>query len=316
MGRNTTHAPWSAATVHAMRLRRSELFVPGPDVARVPKAIASGADIVILDLEDAVVPDRKVEARGLVIGSLRSLDWGRVGRSVRINALDTPWALDDIETLVAEAGDVLDVILVPKVNDAEEVWFLDRLLTLCERRAGLERRIGLELAIEDAAALTRVEEIARAAPGRAEAILFGIGDFSTSLGLRWGAPAILAYPGDAYHSIRSRIAVAARGAGLDAVDGPWMRIKDLEGLEDELTRSVALGFSSKAVIHPTHVEPTNRILSPSAEEVAEATELLAAYEAARSEGRAAIQVKGALMDEAMIPMMRNIIERGRSTGSV
>lgn len=298
-----------------MRLRRSELFVPGPDVARVPKAIATGADIVILDLEDAVVPDRKVEARGLVIDSLRTLEWGRVGRSVRINGLDTPWALDDIETLVAEAGDVLDVLLIPKVADADEVRFLDRLLTLCEQRAGLERRIGLELAIEDTAALTRIEDIARAAPGRAEAILFGIGDFTTSLGSRWGAPAIEAYPGDAYHAVRSRIAIAARGAGLEAVDGPWMRIKDLDGLERELTRSVALGFSGKAVIHPTHVEPTNRILSPSPEEVAEAEELLAAYEAARAEGRAAVQVKGALMDEAMIPMMRNIIERGRATGA-
>ncbi|MDH4144676.1 MAG: CoA ester lyase [Acidimicrobiia bacterium] len=296
-----------------MRLRRSELFVPGPDVARVPKAIASGTDIVILDLEDAVVPDRKAEARGLVVESLRSLEWGRVGRSVRINGLDTPWALDDVETLVAEAGDVLDVIVVPKVGNADEVRFMDRLLTLCERRAGLERRIGLELAIEDAAALTRVEEIARAAPGRAEAVMFGIGDFSTSLGFRWGAPAVLSYPGDAYHSIRSRIAIAARAAGLDAVDGPWMRIKDIAGLEDELTRSVALGFGGKAVIHPTHVEPTNRILSPSPEEVAEATELLAAYEAARAEGRAAVQVKGALMDEAMIPMMRNIIARGNAT---
>jgi citrate lyase subunit beta/citryl-CoA lyase len=297
-----------------MRLRRSELFVPGPDVARVPKALATGTDIVILDLEDAVVPDRKVEARGLVLESLRNLDWGTVGRSVRVNGLDTPWFLDDVETLVAEAGDLIDVLLIPKVGSAEEVRFVDRLVTMCEQRAGHGRRIGLELAVEDTAALSRIEEIARAAPGRAEAILFGIGDFTTSIGSRWGSPAIEAYPGDAYHAVRSRIAIAARAAGLEAVDGPWMRIKDLEGLEAELTRSVALGFSGKAVIHPTHVEPTNRILSPSPEEVAEARELLAAYEAARAEGRAAVQVKGALMDEAMLPMMRNIIERGRAAG--
>ncbi|MFN0088776.1 MAG: HpcH/HpaI aldolase/citrate lyase family protein [Acidimicrobiales bacterium] len=297
-----------------MRLRRSELFVPGPDTERVPKAIASGADVVILDLEDAVVPDRKAQARGQVIASLLGNEWGATARAVRINGLDTPWALDDVEELVAEAGHVLDVILVPKVASPDDVRFLDRLLTALERRAGLERRIGLELAIEDAAALTQAEQIARQAPGRTEALLFGVGDFTTSLGLRWGSPVIRSYPGDAYHSIRSRIAVAARAAGIDPVDGPWPAIKDPAGLEQECRWAAALGYAGKVLIHPAQVEPANRLLAPSAEEVAEAQELLAAYEAARAAGKGAVQVKGGMLDEALVPMLRAVIERGRAAG--
>jgi len=297
---------------HHVRLRRSELFVPGTDSERVPKAIATGADIVILDLEDAVVPDAKITARAQVIESLTGLDWNRVGRSVRINGLDTEWALDDIETLVAEAGHVLDVILVPKVQDGHDVRFIDRLLTATERRAGLDRKIGLELTIEDAYGLTNADDICRAAPDRAEALAFGIGDFTTSLGLRWGNPLIDQYPGDAYHSIRSRIVVAARAAGLDPVDGPYMRVRDTEGMEAEASRAAALGFGGKLLIHPTQVEPTNRLLAPGPEEVAEAEELLAAYEAARAAGRGAVAVKGALLDEALLPMLRNVVARGRA----
>jgi len=199
------------------------------------KAAASAADLVFLDLEDAVAPNAKVASRAAIVGALNRLDWGSKTRALRINATDTVWCHDDLIEVVTGAGAALDVVIVPKVKAPRDVWFVDTLLTQLEAKLGLVvGRIGLELLIEETEALARVEEIAGCSP-RIEALILGVGDLSASQGIRSGhvGAASAHYPGDMWHYARTRMIVAARANGLDAIDGPNADYRDLDGYRIE-----------------------------------------------------------------------------------
>src|SRR2546430_3248789 len=232
-----------------MRLRRSELSTPASNERMMEKAAASSADLVFLDLEDSVAPNEKVGARAKVIHALKTLGWGKKTRAVRINDLETEYAYQDIISVVEEAGDSFDIIIVPKVKSAKDVWWVDVLLTQIEKRLHRTRRIGLEVLIEEVEALINVEEIARSSP-RLEALIFGPGDFSASQGVKSHAiGGASEYPGDVWHYARNKIVVAARAARLEAVDGPHADFHDSDGYRRECVRSGVLGFTGKWAIH-------------------------------------------------------------------
>src|SRR5436190_7733391 len=165
-----------------MRLRRSELSAPASNERMIEKAVASNADLVFLDLEDSVSPTEKVEARAKVIQALKTLDWGKKTRAVRVNDLETEYAYQDIISVVEEAGEYLDIIIIPKAKSAKDVWWVDVLLTQIERRLKRTRRIAIEVLIEEVEAILSVEDIARSSP-RLEAIIFGPADYSASQGM-------------------------------------------------------------------------------------------------------------------------------------
>jgi citrate lyase subunit beta/citryl-CoA lyase len=272
----------------------------------IEKAVASAADAVLLDLEDAVAPDRKAESRKHVIQALRELEWGAKPRAYRINGLDTPfWHRDAIE-VVEGAVDRVDLIVVPKVNRAAEVHAVDLLLAGIERSLGLPvGRISLEAQIETAAGLTDCERIA-AAP-RLARLTFGPGDFSASMRMpatsiggfdRWDET----YPGHRLHYAMSRVVTAARAAGIQAMDGPVADYRDADMLRRSCTIARGLGFDGKWCIHPTQIEIVNEAFTPSPEEVAWARRVLAAYAEAGEAGIGAISLDGRLIDAASIRM--------------
>ncbi len=204
------------------RLRRSELSTPGTSEKMITKAAQSAADLVFLDLEDAVAPAQKEAARGPIVEGLNGLDWGTKTRAVRVNATSTPWCADDIATVVRGAGRNLDVIIIPKVKAPRDVWFVETMLDQLEMQLGLERgRIGLEVLIEETEALARVEEIAACSP-RLEALILGVGDLSASQGIRTGhiGDPTQRYPGDMWHYARNRLTVAARPTASTPSTGP------------------------------------------------------------------------------------------------
>src|SRR5262245_30417021 len=203
-----------------MRLRRVELAVPGSNEAVMAKAVATAADLVFLDNEDSVAPSAKVETRPKIVKALRELDWGKKTRCVRINELASEWAYEDIIYIVENAGEYLDVIMVPKVKTACDVLWVDTLLNQIEKKLKLKRRIGLEVLIEEVEAMINVEEIARSTP-RLEALIFGMGDYSASQGVDRKAIAAGEYPGDVWHYQRHKMAIACRAAGRDAGDRPY-----------------------------------------------------------------------------------------------
>jgi len=295
----------------SMRLRRSELSTPGSSPKMIEKAAASAADLVFLDLEDAVAPAQKVAARYNVIRGLRNLDWGKKIRAVRVNGAHTQWAHGDVISIVEGAGADLDIIVLPKVNAPRDVWFFDTLLTQLEDRLGLEKKIGLEALIEEASALTRVEEIAAASP-RLEALILGFGDLSASLGFRWELAA--EYPGDPWHYARARMVAAARAGGIDAIDGPFANFRDPEGYRREAIRGAALGCVGKWAIHPSQIEHANDVFAPSAQEVATARRMIDAVAAAEKGGAGAAGVGGVLIDAATARIYENVLERARLTG--
>ncbi|TME07274.1 MAG: CoA ester lyase, partial [Chloroflexi bacterium] len=219
-----------------MRLRRSELSTPASNERMIEKAAASSADLVFLDLEDSVAPNEKVGARAKVIHALKTLDWGKKTRAVRVNDLETEYAYQDIITIVEEAGEYFDIIIVPKVKSARDVWWVDVLLTQIEKRLKRTRRTGIEVLIEEVEAMINVEEIARSS-SRLEALIFGPADYSASQGMdnRIVEGNFDAYPGDPWHYARNKIAIAARAAGIDAIDGAFPDYKNLDGYRRECT---------------------------------------------------------------------------------
>src|SRR5581483_10690607 len=275
-----------------MRLRRCELSTPGSNERMIEKALASNADVVFLDLEDAVAPNQKVEARGKVIRALKELDWGRKTR------------------------DFLDIIIIPKVKTARDVLWVDTLLTQIEMRLKRTRKIALECLIEEVEALINVEEIARATP-RLEAIIFGPGDFSASQGVRMGKTiggSITTYPVYIWHYARSKIVVAARAAGIDAIDGPYADFRNPDGYREEALRSATMGFVGKWAIHPSQIDIANEMFSPSQEEVDRARQLAAAYAKAEAEGLGAVTFDGVMIDAASVRIIRNVIEKANLIG--
>jgi len=274
-----------------VRLRRSELATPGSSRKMMEKAAASDADLVFLDLEDAVAPAQKEPARDHVVRALRELDWGKKLRAVRVNAADTRWAHDDVIALVEGAGVHLDLLILPKVKAPRDVWFFETLLEQLELKLGLGKRIGLEALIEEAAALARVEEIAASSP-RLEALILGFGDLSASQGVRLALAA--GYPGDLWHYARARVVVAARAHGLDAIDGPFANYRDAEGYRREATWASTLGFVGKWAIHPSQIEIANDVFAPTEQEIALARRMCEAYEAA------SVRIFEAVMERARL----------------
>ncbi|HXF98796.1 MAG TPA: CoA ester lyase [Gaiellaceae bacterium] len=307
------------------RLHRSELTVPGSNVRMLEKAPKSGADVVLLDLEDAVAPDAKEQARRNVIDALGSLDWSRCSVAVRINALDTRWCFRDVIEVVGEAGEHVDFLVVPKVGSAADLHFVAVLLAQVEAERGLAP-LGLSALIETAAGLANVEEIASACPERLEALVFGVADYAASTRARTtvigGASpdyAVLTdsrdgerrarHWGDQWHYPLSRILVACRAAELRAIDGPYGDVRDPAGYVAAARRAAALGYDGKWAIHPSQVGLANEVFTPTDSELAQARRILSALSEAADEGRGAIALDGRLVDAASIRMARQLVSR-------
>jgi citrate lyase subunit beta/citryl-CoA lyase len=299
-----------------MRLRRCELSTPGSNEKMIEKALGTDADVVFLDLEDAVAPNQKVEARGKVIRALKNLDWGKKTRAIRMNNIETEYAYQDVIEVVEQAGEHLDLIIIPKVKAARDIFWVDTLLTQIETRLKRKHRIALECLIEEVEALINVEEIAKSSK-RLEAIIFGPGDFSASQGVRMGKTiggTVTTYPGDIWHYARSKIVVAARAAGIDPIDGPYADFRNPDGYREEALRSATMGFAGKWAIHPSQITIANEMFSPSQEEVERARQLQAAYAKAEAEGLGAVTFDGVMIDAASVRIIRNVIEKADLIG--
>lgn len=291
------------------RARRSQLSVPGSSEKMLAKGAESQADHVFCDLEDAVAPSAKVEARAKIVHALNNLDWTGKTRCVRINDVTTEWCHGDIIEVVEGAGANLDTIMLTKPYTAADVIFLDRMLTQLEKKLKLDRRIGIEVLIEEVQALQNVEAIATCSP-RMECLIFGMGDYSGSQGIDTKSiGSDSSYPGDIFHYARWRITMAARSAGIDAVDGPFANFRDDEGYRREATRSRSLGMVGKWAIHPSQIAPALEVFSPSAEDVARARKQEAAYREAEANGLGAVQVDGVMIDVAVLRLTRNVLNK-------
>lgn len=298
-----------------VRLRRSELSTPGSSEKMMTKAAASDADLVFLDLEDAVAPREKKRARGLVVEALRELDWGKKTRAVRVNGPQTPWAFEDVITVLEGAGDRIDLLILPKVKAPRDVWFYETLVEQLEAKLGLERRLGLEILIEEVEALACVEELARCS-SRLEALILGVGDLSASQGMKLGSigGSDERYPGDIWHFARVRMVVAARAAGLDAIDGPYANFRNPDGYLREAARAAAVGCVGKWAIHPAQIELANRIFSPTDEEIAEARKMIAEVRRAEEEGLGSAGAGGVMIDAATARIYQVIVDRAELMG--
>lgn len=307
------------------RLHRSELAVPATNERAVAKAPTLGADVVFLDLEDAVAPEEKDRARELAISALLELDWSSCSVSVRINGLDTPWCYRDVVEVMERAGERLDLLLVPKVASPSDVAFV---ATLCSQIEAARRipPVGLSVLIETAAGMANVEAIAAASPERLEAMVFGVADYAASVGARTtsigGANAdyaVLTDPdaegrrevhwGDQWHYGLSRMVAAARAFGLRPIDGPYGDIGDPDGYRAAARRAAALGCEGKWAIHPSQIELANEVFTPTEVEVERARRIVEAMEAAAREGRGAVSLDGRLIDAASIRMAENVLAK-------
>lgn len=296
------------------RPRRSQLSVPGSNERNLAKAAASAADHVFLDLEDAVAPSAKLDARQKVIHALNTLDWGRKTRCVRINDVTTPWCHGDIIEVVEGAGKNIDTIMLTKPYTPADVLFLDRMLGQLEKKLSLDKRIGIEVLIEEVQALQEVEGIARCSD-RMEALIFGLGDYSGSQGIDLKCIGSAdGYPGDIFHYARFRITMAARAAGIDAVDGPFPNFHDETGYRREAERAKALGMVGKWAIHPAQIAPALEIFSPSQEEVDRARRIESAFRKAEAAGVGAVEVDGMMVDIAVIRLTRNTLKKAELFG--
>ncbi len=301
--------------VMTLRLRRSELSTPASSPKMIEKAMATAADMVFLDLEDAVAPAQKEGARKNAVDALRNLDWGKKVRAVRVNGADTHWAHDDVIEVVEGAGDKLDVIIVPKPKAPRDIWFFDTLLTQLETKLHLKNKIGLEALIEESAALACVEEIAASSP-RLEALILGFGDLSASQGMRFGVASDPAnrYPGDIWHHARVRMITACRANGIDAIDGPFGNFRDADGYRREATWAATLGAVGKWAIHPSQIEIANDVFAPTPHEIENARKMSEAYQAATRDGAGAAGAGGMLVDAVAVRIFEGVLERARLTG--
>jgi citrate lyase beta subunit len=295
-----------------VRAVRSLLAVPATRRKMAEKALASDADGVFLDLEDAVAPDGKAAARGDVIRALDELDWRGRPALFRANALDTPYFYRDLIEVVEEAGNALDAVMVPKVNRPEDLYAVSILLSQLELAMDLEKgKIKLEAQIESAEGLTNVDTIVRATP-RLEALHFGPGDFAASVSMPQTSIGVMdewdeAYSGHRFHYAMQRIVVAARAAGLRVLDGPVADYGDEEGLRRSCLIARSLGFDGKWCIHPAQIEVANEAFSPTEKEVDWAKKVVAAYEEANAEGSGSVSVDGQMVDAASIKLARNTL---------
>lgn len=302
------------------RPRRTVLAVPGSSVKMIDKARGLPVDEVFLDLEDAVAGPAKDEARQNVVDALLGGGYAAPTLVVRVNAWDTEYTVRDVTEVVGRAGAELDALLLPKVRTAAEVVALDLMLTQVEKSAGLPvGHIGIEPQIEDALGLTNINEIATASP-RVLSLVFGPADFMASIGMRTltvGEQPVGYTPGDAYHHVLMSILIAARAHGLQAIDGPFLKVRDEEGFRRAASRTAALGFDGKWVLHPAQVDAGNEVFSPRQEEFDKAEGILAAYAHSTSvEGgaRGAVMFGDEMLDEASRKMALVVSARGRAAG--
>lgn len=307
------------------RLNRSELAVPGSQPHLFEKAAGSQADVIFLDLEDAVAPDDKAAARRNIIEALNDLDWGNKTLSVRINGLDTHYMYRDVVDILEQAGSRLDLIMIPKVGTAADVYAVDMLVTQVEDAVGLKKRIGFEHIIETALGMQNVHEIA-AASRRNESLHFGVADYAASTRARTTIIggvnpeyAVLTDPdakgdrathwGDMWHYALARMIVAARANGLRAIDGPFGDFSDPAGYDAAAKRAAVLGCEGKWAIHPSQIDRANAIMSPSDAEITKAQRILAAMDQAEQEGKGAVSLDGRLIDYASIRQAEVMVEK-------
>ena len=302
-----------------MRVSRSVLAVPASKWKMVERGPLSGADLFFLDLEDATAPSEKASARQNVIRVIKDLDWQDRPTFYRINSLDTPYWYRDVIEVVEEAGEELDLILVPKVERPEDLHTLDTLLQSVEITAGLDPgKVKLEAQIETAKGLTNIDAIASATK-RLEALVFGPGDYAASVRMPQTSIGTMdewdeAYPGHRFHYAMHRIVVAARAADLRAIDGPVADYRDEEGLRKSCLVARSLGFDGKWCIHPGQVETVNEVFSPAERELEWARKVADAYEEANAAGSGSISVDGQMVDAASIKMARNTLDLARGAG--
>jgi len=293
------------------RLQRSELAVPGSNPGMFEKAVNSAADYVFLDLEDAVSPGDKVQARKNIIEGLQDIDWRGKGKtiSVRINSIDTHYMYRDLVDLVEQAGDRVDTILIPKVGVAADVYMVDAMLTQIEEAKGFTNRIGIEALIETTLGMANVDSIATSSP-RMEAMHFGVADYAASCHARTTNIGGLNpdYPGDQWHHGLSRMLVACRAYGLRPIDGPFGDFNDADGYRLGARRAAAMGYEGKWAIHPSQIGLANEVFSPPAEEVDRARRILVALEQAAAQGKGAAQLDGRMIDAASARMAQNLVK--------
>jgi malyl-CoA/(S)-citramalyl-CoA lyase len=314
------------------RLNRSELAVPGSQPQFFEKAAKGAADIIFLDLEDAVAPDEKEKARRNVIAALNEVDWRGKTLSLRINGLDTHYMYRDVVDVLEQAPGKLDLIMIPKIGTAADVYALDMLATQIEQAKGAKKRVGFELIVETALGMQNVEAIAGASK-RLESLHFGVADYAASTRARTtnigGANpdyAVLTdkdesgrretHWGDAWHYALSRMVVAARANGLRPIDGPFGDFSDAEGYKAAARRAAALGCEGKWAIHPSQVALANESFTPSDKEVERARRILAAMAQAQREGRGAVALDGRLIDIASIRQAEALVTKAEAMGKV
>lgn len=300
-------------TLHPLkkqRLQRSELAVPGSNPSMIEKAAESDVDYIFLDLEDAVAPPDKVQARANIIQALNDIDWKAKGKtmSIRINGLDTHYMYRDVVEIVEQAGQHLDTILVPKVGVPADLYTVETMVSQIEEAMGFTHRIGIEALIETALGMANVEAIA-AAPGRLEAMHFGVADYAASNRARTVVIGGLNpdYPGDQWHYALSRMTVACRAYGLRAIDGPFGDFSDPDGYVLAAKRGAALGIEGKWAIHPSQIALANDVFSPPEAEVTRARRIIEELRKAEAQGKGAASLDGKMIDAASERMANNVI---------
>ncbi len=292
------------------RLQRSELAVPASNPSMIDKAADGPADFVFLDLEDAVAPSEKVQARKNAIQALNDIDWAAKGKtvSVRINGLDTHYMYRDVVDIMEQAGSKVHTLLVPKVGVVGDLYMVDAMVNQIEQGCGHTTRVGLEALIETALGMANVEAIAQFG-GRLEALHFGVADYSASMRARTTNIGGLnpMYPGDQWHASITRMVVACRAYGLRPIDGPFGDFNDPEGYKDGARRAAALGCEGKWAIHPSQVALANEVFSPPEAEVTKARRIIEALRAAEAQGKGAAQLDGRMIDAASEKMANNVL---------
>ena len=297
--------------------RRSCLSVPGSSEKMLGKGPGIPADMVFLDLEDSVAPLEKESARAKVADAIKNQDWGDKVLCVRVNAWDTKWTYADVIAVVEGGGERLEEVMLPKVQSAAEVVALDLLLTQVEANAGLPRgHVGIEAQIETTRGLINVEEICAASP-RLETIIFGPADFAASMEMPvlTGGVQIPEYPGDHFHYVFSKILMAGRANGLQVIDGPFLKIREMDAFRDYCNRTKVLGYDGKWALHPDQVTVLNEVFSPTQEQFDRALAILDAYrEATEGERKGAVMFGDEMIDEASRKMAIKFVTRGERAG--
>ncbi|MEE2949692.1 MAG: CoA ester lyase [Pseudomonadota bacterium] len=300
----------SIHNLRKMRVQRSTLAVPGSNPAMIEKAADSAADCIFLDIEDAVAPDDKEKARKNIIAALNDIDWKAKNKttSVRINGLDTHYMYRDAVDVMEQAGDKLDMILIPKVGVPADVYMVEAMLNQIEMAKGYQNKVGIEALIETPLGMANVEAIA-AAPSRLEALHFGVADYAAFNKARTVNIGGLNpdYPGDQWHAALSRMTVACRAYGLRPIDGPFGDFSDPDGFRAAAKRAAALGIEGKWAIHPSQITLANEEFSPLGGEVEKARRILEALKEAAAAGKGAASLDGKMIDAASERMAKNVI---------